>query len=181
MIPMAEAERIAQMHVLGKTKRQIARETGHGRRQVAKIIEESDQPAYVAKIRGQFIGLGDTAIAALKKEMERGNYELAKWFLEKTGAIADVEGRAFVAKMAGVSGTAPNAGEAPKQMLAAEARDLILASLSGPDRQIFRVLETFREKARAYGIPDVIDLPDHETPLNRYAKEEPPGANANGG
>ena len=73
VIPMAEAERIAQMHVLGKTKRQIARETGHGRRQVAKIIEESDQPAYVAKIRGQFVGLGDIAIATLKAEMEKGN------------------------------------------------------------------------------------------------------------
>jgi hypothetical protein len=68
------------------------------------------------------------ACTVLEKKM-RGDknardVELAKWFLERSGSIADVEGRAFVAKMAGVSGAAPNAGETPKQMLSSEARDL---------------------------------------------------------
>ena len=95
VIPLMERERIAQMHLLGKNKSEIAAETGHTRKSIAKIISEADIPAFVEKVRGQFVGLGTLAVQTLEAEMRNGNYELAYRFLKDSGIIVDVESRSL--------------------------------------------------------------------------------------
>jgi hypothetical protein len=146
---MAERERIAQMHILGKNKSKIAAETGHTRKSIAKIIQESDIPAYIEKVRGEFVGLGGIAVKTLKDEMENGNYELAYKFLKDSGILADVQGRTLAARVAGVKPEVTHAA------LDAEARELILNSLSEADRRVFAVLQMFRAKSEAFGMPDI--------------------------
>jgi hypothetical protein len=149
VIPLMERERIAEMHILGATKRKIARETHHTQRSVARIIQESDIPAYCAQVRGEFVGLGSLAVTTLETEMRKGNFELAYRFLKDSGILADVQGRALAAKVAGVTPETTHAA------LDVEARELILNSLTDSDRQIFKVLQMFRSKSEAYSMPPI--------------------------
>ena len=136
VIPIGEAERVAAMrHMLGKSKREIARETKHSPHTVANIIKESDRELYMSKIRGGFIGLGDSANACLKREMDKGNWELAWRFLE---TIDDVEGREFVARVAG-AGRYSDARRGVETNAFNRGTGSYLASLSGPDCRITRL------------------------------------------
>ena len=62
VIPIAERARIEQRAFMGENVSKIARETKHSRQAVAKIIAESEIPAYVEKVRGKFVGLGELAV-----------------------------------------------------------------------------------------------------------------------
>lgn len=123
VIPLMERERIAQMHMLGKNKSKIAAETGHTRKSIAKIISETNIPAYVEKVRGRFVGLGELAVETLEKEMKSGNWELAYRFLKDSRILADTAARTFALNVA--------TGNPTSQVsLTPEARDLMLNSLS---------------------------------------------------
>jgi len=153
VIPLVRREEIVQQHMLGKTQRRIARETGHSRDAVAKIIAEADIPSYVQKLQSKFVGLGELAIETIANEIKKGNHELAYRYLKDIGVLVDQQARKAALTAAGVSN--------PSQLsLTPESRDLILASLSDADRRVFRVLQTFREKSIAYGLGDNIDLPE---------------------
>lgn len=155
VINMAERARIEQRAMMGHSNRKIARETGHSKASVARIIAESDIPKYVEHVRGKFVGLGDIAVETLEKEMRKGGpgaVALAYKFLKDTGIIADIEGRAFASRVAGV--------DPAKQLeLSPDALQFILGSLSAGDRRIFRVLSMVQTKSKEYGIPDFDDVP----------------------
>lgn len=159
VINMAERARIEQRAFIGQSASKIARETGHTRRSVAKIIAESDIPKYVEKVRGQFVGLGTLAVTTLEKEMRAGNWQLAYRFLKDSGVLADIEGRAALISVA-TGKPAQTVGFEPS------TRDMLLASLSEPDKRTFRVLETIREKALAYGMPSFDEsVPGEDSPI----------------
>ena len=102
VIPLLERERIVQMSMMGKKQREISRDTGHARKSIARIISDANIPAYVETVRGQFVDLGTAAVKAIKKKIEEGDVDLAKWFLTNSGIVADVKAGMLAANAAGV-------------------------------------------------------------------------------
>jgi hypothetical protein len=66
IIPAPQCEQIMQLHFLGKSIRQIAREQKRDRGTVAKIVHSDEMREFVVNLREQLYGLGGHALKAVK-------------------------------------------------------------------------------------------------------------------
>lgn len=72
-IPPPQRQRIIQKHIAGKSNVQIAREEGRNRESVARIVNGDEIQELVKRMRAEFYGLADDAIAAVRHTLQESN------------------------------------------------------------------------------------------------------------
>jgi hypothetical protein len=87
-VPPPQRERIFQKYIAGKSVAQISREESRNRETVTKIVHSDEMRAHVQRLREQYLGLGDAALAALRHALETGkDGKLAYRVLQDSGVV----------------------------------------------------------------------------------------------
>jgi hypothetical protein len=85
-IPPPQIERIRQRHILGQSRREIARAEGRSRPTIARIVTGEEMQAFLQQMRERFCGLTPDALATLESAIrEQKDARIAYEILRDVG------------------------------------------------------------------------------------------------
>jgi hypothetical protein len=109
-----------ELYALGKNQTQIAREERLNRETVGRIVKSEEMNDFVERMRAQFRGLSELAIAALHQQLQAGGKEAIEiaWRVLETNAVIPPKGQVVNQ----VVQDAPSEDESVQKMLSAFGR-----------------------------------------------------------
>jgi hypothetical protein len=143
-VPVAQQQRIVQLHQMGKSVREISRREKRHRRTVGKVlrVNADRMNEHMEQSRAAFLGLTTQAIETVRQALKKGNVNIAYRLLTNTGVV-------------------PQPGEiawsGPANFESPEA--------SAKEKYIAEFVETVMVRAADHGIPLIrFSCVHHQTP-----------------